>query len=115
MRTPPASGGQVSGGRGARARGAPATRTWPGPRVPRSGKLLERGTSPAAQAPAPAPGVATLSALPEEVGLPASSLAGPQKRSRCPLRVLCGLPGAGVGPGARGAGPLLRRSFEKCL
>lgn len=86
------------------------------PAVPGPGKLPERGTSPAAQAPAPAPGVSALSALAGEVGLPASSLAGPRKRSRCPLRVLCGLPGAGVGrasPRARGEGAASSAQFPK--
>lgn len=72
------------------------------PAAPGPGKLLERGTSPAAQARARASGECSLSALAGEVELPAPRPAGPRRGSRCPLWVLCS--GARVGrtsPGAR--------------
>lgn len=70
MRTPPAPGGQVSGGR----EGLGLAGLWrraPGwARGPGAEKLPESGTSSAARAPAPAPGVSALAALAGEVGLP---------------------------------------------
>lgn len=51
MRTPPVPGGQVSGGREARGRGAPATRTWPGPRPRHRGSCRSAELSPPRQGP----------------------------------------------------------------
>ena len=51
MRTPPAPGGQVSGGREARGRGAPATRTWPGPRPRHRGSCRNAELHPPREGP----------------------------------------------------------------
>lgn len=104
MRTPPAPGGQVSGGR--EGLGFPGLwRRAPGwARGPGSEKLPESGTSSAAPAPAPAAGEFALSALAGEVGLPASRPAGPRRKSRCPLWALCLHSGASVRRTSPGGG-----------
>lgn len=92
MRTPPAPGSQVSGGRRALARGAPETRTWLGPQPLGQGSSRSAGSSSC-------PGSVRPLGLGRggRVTCTRARLARPRRRNRCPLWALCLHPGSRVG------------------
>lgn len=100
MRTPPVPGGQVSGGREARGRGAPATRTWPGPRPRHRGSCRSAELRPPRQGPPCRPLPGRSGYLPPACWARAGKSPPPP-----PPPTLCRRPGARLGstsPGARG-------------